>query len=256
MLTANQLLIQSWDLYKKNARILTGYVAWLLLPYAVLILISTIKNSGVFTDVIVNICGLAQSLIGLWLAIFIPKLIYLIFKKEKINLPNLQQQAWKIIPSVVWVAILQALATIGLPTALMVLGLFGVPMALPLGLILLIPGIFLWVKFAFSQIAAIIDEKRGRSALVFSLNLVQGKFWPVLWRLIFGPLIFGLGGFVLSGLIIVLIALATGTSFDTIISETPPLWADVITTVVEIFILPLFMIYTTLLYLNVKKVDS
>ncbi|MFH1253083.1 MAG: hypothetical protein V1664_02000 [Candidatus Uhrbacteria bacterium] len=235
MLALSELLTQSLELYKKHFKLLAGYAAWLLLPYAAMVLISLSTANNLFLDTLITLCNVAQGLVGLWLVILIPLLIRDLIKTEKISITNQQTKVWQILPSVVFVALLEALVILG-------------------GFILLIvPGIIFWVWFSLSQMAAILDNKKGTAALSFSRELVRGKFWPVLWRLLIGPAAIVLTATVISGLIIMGLALITGSSFDTVFGPTPPLWADIIATVLETFVMPLVAVYMTLLYLDITK---
>jgi len=234
----SELLKKDVELYKNNFGLIAGYVAWLLLPYAGLVLF-TLPKSNAFFETITFSCSIIQGVISLWLAVFIPMVIReIVLKKEKISLLTIQQQAWKILPSVVFVAILEMAVIFG-------------------GFIMLIiPGFIFWVWFALSQMTVILDGKKGLAALTHSRELSRGKFWPMAGRLIAGPLVFGTFAICLCGILIALFAVITGTSFDSLTGVTPPLWADIISTIIETFSLPFFLIYFTLLYIDLTSIKK
>lgn len=238
MISFSQLLQNDLEIYKKHFGLIAGYIAWLLLPYAGMVLF-TLPKSNSFLELIIFACSVVQAILGLWLGIFIPIVVReIVSKNEKISLVTLQSRAWKILPSVLFVAILEAAVIAG-------------------GLIMLIiPGLIFWVWFALSQMAAILDDKKGVAALSYSRELTRGKFWPLAGRLIGGPVIFGLAAALIASILIGLFALASGTSLDTLTGVTPPLWADIISTIIETFSLPFFLIYFTLLYLDLIKTPS
>lgn len=238
MITVAELLRKDIEIYKKHFGLIAGYISWLLLPYAGLVLVALPKSNN-FLELLAFGCSVAQALLGLWLAVFIPLVVReIVLKKEKIALLLLQNQAWKILPSVLFVAILEGAVIIG-------------------GLIMLIaPAFIFWVWFALAQSAAILDEKKGVVALTWSRELARGKFWQLAGRLVAGPLVFGLIAVFIFGLLIFLFAALSGASFDSLTGATPPLWVDIISTVIETFSLPLFLIYFTLLYLDLTKKTS
>lgn len=234
MKPVSELLTQSWQLYKKHFSLLAGYAAWLLLPYAGLILVS-LPQPNVFFKALSTLCFLAQGILAIWLGILIPLLVQeLIKNKEKIPIIDLQNRAWQIISSVIFVAILEIAVFLG-------------------GLILLIiPAFIFWVWFSLAQLSVVLDNKKGLAAMAWSRELARGRFWKLTGRLIAGPLIFGIIGISISGLLIVLFSVLSGTSFDSLFNQTQPLWTEIISTVIETFSLPLFLIYFTLLYFEVR----
>lgn len=60
----------------------------------------------------------------------------------------------------------------------------------------IVPGIIFSFWFMFSMFANILDNKKGYQALLFSKNLVKGRFWNVLGKLLFPLLILFLTLFV------------------------------------------------------------
>jgi len=235
MTSISELLGQSWQLYKKHFSLLVGYAAWLLLPYAGSILVS-LPRPNVFFETLSFACLLVQGILAFWLGILIPLLVReLVKNKKSVPIIDLQNKAWQIIPSVVFVAILEAAVFLG-------------------GLILLIvPAFIFWVWFALAQFSVIFENKKGLAAMAWSRELARGRFWKLTGRLIAGPLVFGILAVFTSGLLIILFTVLSGASFDSLFSLTPPLWIDVISTVIETFSLPLFLIYFTLLYLDLTK---
>jgi hypothetical protein len=162
----------------------------------------------------------------------------LIKGQKKILLIDLQNRAWQLMLSVIFVAILESAVFLG-------------------GLILLIvPAIIFWVWFAMSQMAVIFDGQKGLSALVKSRELARGRFFALAWRLLAGPLFLLITVISLSGLIIIGTAVLTGAPMEIVFGSSPPLWVDLISTVIETFFMPLFLVYFTLLYLDLNSNSS
>jgi hypothetical protein len=229
------LLEKSFELYRKHFSLLAGYVAWLLLPFAALVLFSLPKEN-VFLTALLTLSSLAQTIIGLWLGVFIPLVVYdLLSKKTKVKLLELQNKAWGLLLSVIFVAIVEAVVFLG-------------------GLVLLIvPAFIFWIWFSMAQFAVMFDDKKGLEALAWSRELVRGRFWKSAWRIAAGPILFGFIVIIGTYLILFLLSFVFQTPISEIFSETTPLWVDVVSTIIETFSLPIFMIYFTLLYTELRQ---
>jgi len=237
MLPLSELLKKSFEFYRQNFGLLAGYMAWLLLPYAGIVLFSLPESNG-FLKLLIFIFSLTQALIGIWLSVFIPLLIKdLVTDKTKIRLTELQNKVWLIIPSVILVAVLQLAVTLG-----------GV-------ILLIIPGLIFWVWFALSQYVVMFENKKGLAAMSQSRELVRGRFWPVGARLLVGPAVFGVFLILLTALATAIFSTISGTTIEQLTGSTPPLWLDIISTIAETFSVPILLIYLTLLYLDLVKVN-
>ena len=231
-----EILQKSWNLYRRHFGLLGGYVSWLLLPYVGLVLVGFLPIS-ITADVIAGLFLIAQIVLTVWIIVALTLLIDYLFKKPvtKNILPkHFPEHAWKLIVPLLFVAAIAALVTVG-------------------GLVLLIvPGLIFAIWFSFSQLSVILEGKRGIKALYYSRELVRGRFWPVAWRVVAGPIVISLIYFFVTTVVVLLIAGITGSSgfFSDI---EPPLWVDVVGSVIEIFTLPLYLIYFILLYEQVKK---
>jgi hypothetical protein len=82
--------------------------------------------------------------------------------------------------SILWVSFLTLLAVIG-------------------GFILLvIPGIFFYVRFVFGPTAVVVEGTRGRQAMRRSWHLAKGRFWPIFGTLVLAGILTALVGIILS----------------------------------------------------------
>ncbi len=234
LLSPLDLIIESYGLYKANASSLIGYSAWLLFPFVVFILISFLPNTFPVLAA-AFLVSVAEMLLAFWIGIIIIQLAMNYSNQKLVDQNEIQKTSTKLIHQVVVVSLLQLLIFLG-------------------GFILLIiPGLIFVVWYTFAQTAAVLDGKKGMDALRFSKSLVTGRFWKIVYRMFAGPFIIGFLYAVIIGVIIMIIALGAGLNPIEILSDQKlPLWVQVIETIGEVIILPLFIIYSTLFYKNAK----
>lgn len=235
MLTSpRDLLRTTFDLYRKEFWLFLGYAAWLLVPAAAFYFATELPPNPVTTALIV-VTIVLQLFVWLWIFVCLMRATALLVANKTIDHGVLSTQAIRRIQPVLAVLFLQGLIVLG-----------GT-------LLLIIPGIIFWVWYSLAQVASGLDDKRPIESLTFSRALVAGRFYATLWRLITGPLVIGLFYAFFSGAILILLALLLGIDIDIIFSETPPLWSKLVQSVVDIFFLPLFLIYTVILYQDLKS---
>jgi len=231
-------LAHSWQLYRAAFGLLLGYAGWILLPYlGVAIMAAVLSPEQIFTDylAVYVILIIAQGIITVWAGNAIILTVNAISEKQKIETKVIASKSWQLILPLVVVALLETLA---------VLGGF---------LLLFIPGIIFAVWFAFAQISVIVDDKRGVAALSFSRSLVVGRFFEIMRMIILGPLVIFIAYIMIISLLVGLGLLLSGDTDMVIEASQMPLWPDIIENIVNVFILPLFLVYWTLLYENVKE---
>jgi len=104
-------------------------------------------------------------------------------------------------------------------------------------LLLFIPGIILTVWFSFNIFVLLNENKKGRLALRRGRALVKGYFWPVAFRIFALSFLFALASLTLSLI---------------------PFFGSIGSMVLGLFFLPLFSIYTYLIYKNllIIKVEN
>ncbi len=126
---------------------------------------------------------------------------------------------------------------------------------------LIIPGIFLLIRYRYAQNFVIIDDLRGGAALTASKKLVTGRWWPVFGRI----LLVGVFYYVAVMFTTYLIDLIAGTVlgdpgifFGQItasqnLSIAHSLVATVITATIDSLALPLFLGADLILWLDLKR---
>ena len=78
-------------------------------------------------------------------------------------------------------------------------------------LLLVIPGIWLWVSYTVAVPALLLEGVRGRAALKRSRQLVRGRWWPTFGVLLLGSILTGVASLVISGAISALSAAGVGS---------------------------------------------
>ncbi len=232
------LLRQSWQLYRAAFGLLIGYAAWILLPYVgVVVLAMLYTPEQIFSDymAIYIILIMIQAVIIIWASNAIMLTINGIAGNEKLDSTEINQKSWQLIIPLLIVAVIETLIVLG-------------------GFILLvIPGIIFAVWFTFAQTAVVLDGKQGVAALSYSRSLVIGRFWSIMRLIILGPFIIFLAYLVIISLLVSLGLLLSGNT-EMIMNEAQiPMWPDIIENIVNVFTLPLFLAYWTILYRNVKE---
>lgn len=229
------LLVSTFSVYRAHFWLLIGYASWMLLPEAVFLVGATFLPKSFATGVLIGLTILIQLFVGLWLVICIMSITRHAFHNHPIDPNEISVHALRRIQSVLGVVFLQTLIILG-----------GI-------LLFIIPGIIFWVWYSMGQVAAALDGQRPMEALATSRALVVNQFWAVLWRLMAGPFVIGLIYAFVLGSVLVVIATVFGQDLATVFSEQPPFWAQLIEAGADVFMVPLLVIYSVLLYEHLKS---
>jgi hypothetical protein len=237
-----EILQSSVRMYRKHAALFLGYASWLFLPILLLLCIELFALEGFVSDIAIILIGALEFLLSLWVGIVLIRATSVLSLDQIPDPHKISLHAWRVIWPLFLVALLQGLIVFG-------------------GLVLLIvPGILFLVWYSFSQFAVILENKQGLDALAWSKSIVEGHFWRVLWKLFGGPLIIMLVYSVLIGMVISIIALVIDYDLTAFLAQTEiPVWVNIIDRTTQVFLLPLYLIYTTLVYklfLTVKHADK
>lgn len=233
MTSVPDILRASFLMYRAHAKLFVGYASWLLLSYAAIVLATLIPNEGVRMGLGIAI-QLADGLLWLWISVIMVVLVHQIGLNKEIDTNVVPLYALSVLGSFLWVGLLQALTIAG--------GL----------LLFVVPGFIFLVWFGFAPQALLLDGKKGLDALSASRDLSRGRFWKTVDIQLGGPVICYVTFLVALAAAFFLIAALTHTPLDVIFGENPPLWADMLETVGNIFLLPLLSIYGVLAYKELK----
>ena len=236
MLTVTSLLKESLKLYRSHATNYIGYVAWLLLPFSGMVLLSLLPQTF-FVFVLGIFLTFVQIFLAVWLAILLIQLTTSFKAGEKPDGIKFQKHATLLLRSALIIIALQLLVEIG-------------------GIILLvIPGLIFAVWYGFSVFTLIFENKKSINALSASRELSRGRFWPVCWRYYAGPILMLIVYSLILAILVTTISAIIGIDPQEAlqIGTIPPLWVSILDAIAEILLFPLVMIYLTLLYQELKK---
>jgi hypothetical protein len=111
-----------------------------------------------------------------------------------------------------------------------------------LGALLIIPGVYLFVRWYFVPQSVVLEDARGAAALRSSARLVEGSWWRTL------------GLIILVNVAALLVAVVLGTPFSAAAdSSDRALWALVGQIVASAVTQPFGALYSTLLYFDLRE---
>ncbi|MBI5187560.1 MAG: pilus assembly protein PilP [Nitrospirae bacterium] len=144
---------------------------------------------------------------------------------EGIGIKESYRKGWHKILSFWWVSFLLAFILIG-------------------GFILIVPGIIFAIWFSLSVFVLIAEDIKGMDALLKSREYVKGRWGSVFWRFLF---------IVLISMIIMIILSVPAIIFGLL---RIPFVGDIINSIIPIFLTPLVMMYSFLVYRDLKSLKG
>ena len=241
LISAVDLVKNSYELYKKNAQLFLIYVILVFIPSAAVSLLGRVIASvfnlqtysllAILYAIVFFVLGIVAYFLSLWFSIAFIKVIAAKYEGKAAQKTQDEIASTKqfIIPAVI-ASLLAGLAILG-------------------GFILLIiPGIIFSVWFAFALYAVVLDGQKDIGALRFSKKLVKGRWWGTLWRFILPALIY----IVLSGILQAPFSYLANSSNSVIISYI----ALIMVSLVSIVLTPFVASAQTILYLELKKTKT
>ncbi len=230
------LFRSSLVLIRQNFGTILGYTGWLLLPITAHIIIRTtlgLSDLGSFLDLIASVAFILIA-INLYntIALHVPvwQTKYTSDSERLAASTTATSHAQKNITTVLWVIILSSLISL-------------------VGYALIIPGLIFATWFAFAPLTILFENTRGLAALQRSRNLIRGRFWSTALRFWSFELLILITYLIIAGLILVAFGFQPSASFG---EWTPPLAADTLMNLLELVVIPLIVVYTTLLYQALK----
>ncbi len=226
---------QAWSLYKQRLRTFLGIM---IIPVLVLIGLMVVLAGGGFLGLTLLSSKFAVGGIGLliilgivfFLAIFISQawgqtaLLYAIKdSQEGIGVSEAYRRGWHKILSYWQVGLLAGFITMG--------GF----------LLLVVPGIIFATWFSLAVFVLIAEDLKGMDALLKSREYVKGKWVEIFWRFLFVSII---------SLIISLVSILIFTFLKI------PFGAQISPFVIGLFLTPLVMSYSYLVYNNIKAIKG
>jgi len=223
-----QLLKENWRIYRLKIKTLLGIIGlpvgfsflfWILMYF----LTGTSLRYSIWFSIIRAISYLGSLFLWLWA---IPSLLYNL--KENTGIKESYKRGFKIFGPYIWVYFL---------LEIIIAGGF---------LLFIIPGILFFIWFSLAIFVLVFEERKGFNTLFRSKHLVKGKFWGVLVRFLVLGLIIGL---VLSA-VFALINFGIGNK------QIEKQMSKVMSYLIQLFVLPFFLIYGFLIYNNLKEIKA
>jgi len=238
LISAGDIIKNSWELFAKNWRKLLVYMVLLLLPSVALSVLGIVSlymsayfpSSTLSTSIIIMVVAAASLVFTLWTAVAFAKVLFNCLKNQEVG-------EWKSVYSsssgLIWPVIYTSFLV-----SLIVLG--GT-------LLFVIPGIIFMIWYAFSFYAVVFEGKTWMQALSASKSLVVGRWWSMLWRLFLPGLIFGLLAGVVTTLVSYLIELIPLSAVINAVVES------IANSVINIIITPVTAAASLILYISAKE---
>ena len=220
------LLNLSLYLYRRAFGILIGYSAWLLLPIAASFLVVVTLADTTIGDVLLIILNVATFVLAVWVSITLTIVSADLLFKDPIQ-PDViaTKTRARFFPVILVVLLVGIIQLVGF-------------------LLFIIPGIILAVWYGFAQAETILNEKTWLTALASSRELSRGRFGDVLWRFFGGELM----------LVAVYVAFSLLLESLLTLLGVGALGIEVLLNALSVIYLPLFILYSTSLYLELKRV--
>lgn len=106
---------------------------------------------------------------------------------------------------------------------------------------LIIPGIYVRVKLAFTFCAIALENQGTTGGLRYSWNLVKGRWWGVFWALLIGDFILGFG-------VVVLVSRVVADFGDSVV--------NVVRAAAATAVQPIFWVYLVLLFRSLQQLQA
>ncbi len=249
LISVKDIINKSLELYKNNWQLFLKYMLWLFIPTGLIAITTVILGSftaaliiygfGVIIVIYVLIFLMA-TIFSLWISLaFIRAMVARCHNKPVKNTKEeLKTTIHLILPAVL----------VSFLTFLIILG----------GLVLvIIPGIIFIVWFAFTFYAVAIDENKTLQALHTSKELVTGRWWATLWRLLAPAIIFGIIILLVQWLInIPLEAVINNLTQGSLTYAIAISLITLLSTAISLLFTPLTSAAPTILYLELKKTSA
>lgn len=229
------LLQDTLSMYGKYFSFFFGYSAWLLVPVVISVLARTTLDSESvqIIDLLFNVT--LYVVLSVFITVIFIKSVPFLYTKKPITVELVRMATILTIPYILTVLIVN----------LTVLG----------GLILfIVPGVIVGTWFAFASIIVVVEQKRIVESLKASRALVKGRFWSVFWRYVGGHALI-LGAY-FSAIILLMytsFAFQGAENFQEFIQTPLSLGEDVALRFIDILFLPIGPVFTTLLYIHLKR---
>jgi len=238
LISATNIIKESWELYVKNWKMLLKYSTLFLIPTLamaltpfLLTLLQYLQTAAWLSMLLLLIIIAAMMIVTLWLSIGLAKIL----KNLIDNQPNQTfKETIKNSSNLIWPVVYTSLLS-----ALIILG--GT-------LLFILPGVIFSIWYVFTFYAVIFDGEKGPNGLRASKNLVTGRWFAILWRIAVLACVFALGVMAVNSILqLPLVFISNTTVFD--------LANLLLSNIVNVLLMPLTAAASLILYLHAKKIS-
>jgi hypothetical protein len=231
------LIVDSWNAFLKHWSTTVQYSAWMILVVAHQQIAFFFPEESGMWWIALLIGSIASIALAVWASIRLYQVVLAIDGGRAVDVKTTATAATLILPFLL-VGLLEGLAVFG---------------AL---LLLVIPGIYVGVRLAFSKFAVLEQGLRGRAALVASWNMTKDKFWAIFGRQLAGGVVFGLGFIVAILVLMMILSLFIGGEAMKDLNDASGPSSFLFglgNGILQAAIIPLFVMFQVKLYRAVKK---
>lgn len=290
LIAIGQLIDQSWETYHTHFKSLMRISMWFFLPaflYIVSDIISplsqTLGNASALTGsaLVRTIVGgglnlltgvIVMPIVGAWIFLAVTKTLRAIHQqKEPVEKEIVQEARKDLVPYILQIILLFFVSISALlpmlPGLLLiginifteggrVLGVFGILFMLLGTLAAALISIYLTVSLSFSGYTLSLDKKRPLDGIKASHNLVKGRFFPTLWRIIAPAIVFGVIPFVIqlgATVLTVLVVASLPETNDSIVIQGVNMLGTIILLGLTALVTPLMTTSNFFLYESLKR---
>lgn len=235
-----EILKEAWQIYKANWKPFFKILAWLFIPIILLTIVDIINEATQlkFKDIATItylILSALSFVVGLWANIILVRLTWSSLTRSPVEKKKLSEEAWRDTAPYLWISILTGLIIF-----------FGT-------LLFIIPGIIFTVWYSLATFVFVLEGTRGYKALQRSRELIEGRFWSVVWRWIVPTAISIVIATLLVGIPSLIIGLITQFIGFNPASQTIPWWSTFLNRIGSLLILPVTLAIGMLIFKSLKE---
>lgn len=232
------LITDSWHAFTKHWSLTVKYAAWLVLAVAIQQILFFFPEQSTAWYVALVLGTIVGVVIALWVSIRLYQVLLTLEAGKTVDAKT-TALALSLVGPLLLVSFFEGLASLG-------------------GFILLvIPGIYVATRLAFSKFALLDQNIHGRAALVASWNMTKGRFWAIFGRQLAGGAVFAVGMMIILVVLMLLFSVVVGRdAVDALDESSGPVafLFGLAQGIVQAAVLPLFAVFQVKLYNALKKI--
>lgn len=250
LLSAGELIKKSWELYKQHWRTFILYAFLLYLVSAVIIVAGVLLGFGAGTlfsgkisvitfFLLVFLIIIAIGVVSLWISLAFVRFVVDAYRGQRLKSLGEELSATR---PLLWSGILASILA-----ALAVMGGF---------VLFIIPAFIFAIWFAFVAFEVAVDEKSAFDALKSSKQLVVGRWWGVLWRLVAPGLVVFVLSLILQYIVSAPFSLLANVSSSTSASLASQILETLLAQATSIVLTPFVISAQSILFVELQKTAS